>query len=104
LDAFSDLSLLTSATSGLASLSSTSSILSDVSQFFALHFPFFLLVFVCDKGWLSLDESTAIYFLHLLTGASASLVPEARCHFEDFLFDYFDCFGGVLFKNDCKHA
>lgn len=51
------------------------------------------------EGWSSSDESTVAFFLRLLTGASVSLALEARCRFEDLLFDCFDCFGGGFFKD-----
>jgi hypothetical protein len=96
LDALSDLSSLTTTTSGSGSTSSTSSIL---AHFFALDFPFCLLIFFCDEGWLSSDESTGEFFLCFLTGVSVSLTLEARCCFEDFLFnDCVNTFGGGLFK------
>jgi hypothetical protein len=87
---------LTATTSGSGSTSSTSSIL---AHFFALDFPFCLLIFFCDEGWSSSNESMGEFFLCFLTGVSVSLTLEARCRFEDFLFD--DCvnsFGGGLFK------
>ena len=64
-----------------------------------MYFPFFLLVFFHYEGWSSSDELTADFFLCFLTWASVSLALEARCHFEDFLFDCCDSFDEGLFKD-----
>jgi hypothetical protein len=72
--------------------------LGDFARFFALDFRFFLFVLDRDEGWSSSDESTAVFFLRLLIGASVSLALEARGRFEDLLFDCLDCFGGGFFK------
>jgi hypothetical protein len=99
LDAFSDSSSLTATTWGLESTSSTSSMLGDFGQFFALYFPFFLLVFFHDEGWLASDESTANFFLCFFAGASVSLALKSHCHFEDFSLNCFDSLGRGLFKD-----
>jgi hypothetical protein len=64
--------------------------LGDFGRFFALYFTLFLLIFFCDEGGLSSDESTADFFLCFIAGASVSLALEAHCHFEDFPLDCFD--------------